>query len=391
MAEIRLGTSGWSYPEWVNAFYPAKDVNKLSFYSKVFRTAEIDSTFYSYPKKDLVFGWAKYTPPDFVFSAKLPSLITHEKKLNLEKGVEIDLRRFLDLIEPLHVRKKMGPVLIQLPPGFKQDYERLESFLAILPNEHRFAIEFRHFSWWNKETWILLTKYGVSNTIVDEPLLPPDVIVTADFSFIRWHGRGERPWYDYRYSIEELEPWIPKVRDACQKTKEVFGYFNNHFHGYAVENCLQMMKMLDIITNEQDKIKEHVSNFLETGTIGIETYLSTIPSRVDISKMGFEDLLSTFISEEKLTRAKKIQDNEIKELTIKDGTITALIREYHVIVEENGSIMHNCLDWANCILNKSFCKHLGKLFLVIPRDLAVEILRKLVLEKEDWHFKIYKD
>jgi uncharacterized protein YecE (DUF72 family) len=388
MAEIRLGTSGWSYAEWVGAFYPSDRINKLSFYSNIFRTCEIDSTFYSYPSKGLVYGWAKNTSPDFVFSAKLPRLITHEKKLRLEEGVEKDLKKFLELMDPIITRNKLGPILIQLPPRFKKDYERLENFLKILPEEKRFAIEFRNTSWWVEETWNLLKKYKIAYTIVDEPILPSDPIVTADFSFIRWHGRGERPWYNYRYSIKELELWLPKLREVSKKVKEIYGYFNNHFHGYAVENCLQMLEMLGIITEEQKKIKEHVSNYLETRAM-IQAHNFTFPFE-NVSSMGFEELLLSLISKEKLARAKGISDEEIKELNIRGGIIEASIRDYHVLIDENNRVItHDCADWVRCIPEKSLCKHLGKIFLIIPRDKAVLILRKLLTEKKDWQFKPY--
>ncbi|MCP8308416.1 MAG: DUF72 domain-containing protein [archaeon] len=390
MAEIRLGTSGWSYAEWVGGFYPSDDVNKLTFYSRIFRTAEIDSTFYSYPSKGLVYGWTKHTHPDFVFSAKLPGLITHEKKLRLEEGVEVKLNKFLELMEPLIARNKLGPILIQLPPHFKKDYELLEAFFRILPKDQKFAIEFRHPSWWREETWKLLSKYEIANTIVDEPLLPSDPIVTTDFSFIRWHGRGKRPWYNYRYSIKELEPWLPKLKEVSDKVKEIYGYFNNHFHGYAVENCLQVLEMLGVITDEQKKMKKHVSDYLETKAKEMITHVAPIPLERDVSSMSFEKLLSSLIPREKLARAKGISDEEIKELKISEGLMEAVIRDYHVLIDENNRIiMHDCADWARCIPDKSFCKHLGKILLIIPKDQATRILRKLLVEKEDWQFKPY--
>ncbi|NWG08812.1 MAG: DUF72 domain-containing protein [Nitrososphaerales archaeon] len=247
----------------MGVFYPSKETKKLTYYSKLFNTAEIDSTFYAYPKKGLVFGWDKNTPSGFRFSAKLPSLITHEKELDLEKGVELDLMHFLELVNPLKVKGKLGPILIQLPPKFKKDSTRLEDFLAIPPGDLKFAIEFRNRSWWNRDSWALLEKYNVANTIVDEPLLPPDSIITADFSFLRWHGKGRRPWYNYWYRKEELEPWIPKLKDISNNVKEVYGYFNNHFHGYAIQNCLQTMEMLGSIKPEQSEVKSHVDSYLE--------------------------------------------------------------------------------------------------------------------------------
>lgn len=267
MTGLLIGTSGWSYNEWAGVFYPSANTNKLSFYSKIYRTAEIDSTFYAFPSKGMVQGWSRYTPDDFIFSVKLPQMLTHEKRLELKKGVEADLLRFLSLMKPVIVAGKMGSVLIQLPPSFSydDDFEKLKDFLGIIPDDVRFAVEFRHPSWLRENVWSLLRSKNVANTIVDEPLLPPDTVVTADFAFIRWHGRGSRPWYNYRYSQSELAAWAPKVREVTGRVKETFGYFNNHFRGFAVENSLKMMGMLGVSTPEQDEAGAKATRFLSSG------------------------------------------------------------------------------------------------------------------------------
>jgi len=271
MSELLIGTSGWSYNEWGGVFYPTANTNKLSFYSKLYRTAEIDSTFYAFPAKGLVMGWSRYTPDDFVFSAKLPRLITHDKNLELGKGVENDLTKFLSLMKPLIASGKLGPVLIQLPPSFNYDRDlgKLEGFLRIIPEDVAFAVEFRHPSWLREGVWSLLRDHNVANVIVDEPLLPPDCVVTADFAFIRWHGRGSRPWYNYRYRESELESWLPRVREVTGTAKKTFGYFNNHFRGFAVENSLMIMKMLGVSSPRQDEAREKATNFIE-GRVGDE-------------------------------------------------------------------------------------------------------------------------
>jgi uncharacterized protein YecE (DUF72 family) len=267
MGELLIGTSGWSYKEWVGVFYPDSTTNKLSYYSKVFGTAEIDSTFYAYPTKGLVLGWARYTPDNFVFSVKLPQLLTHEKKLEHSKGVEADLIRFLGLMKPLIASGKLGPVLIQLPPSFsyESDYAKLRGFLMTVPEDLRFAVEFRHPSWLREEVWSLLRERNVANVIVDEPLLPPDTVVTADFAFIRWHGHGSRPWYNYRYPEKQLKEWVPKVQEVVSRVEKTYGYFNNHFRGFAVENSLKMMGMLGVSTPRQDEAGAKATMFLETG------------------------------------------------------------------------------------------------------------------------------
>jgi len=265
--ELLIGTSGWSYNEWEGVFYPNSSANKLSFYSKVYNTAEVDSSFYAYPSKGLVLGWAKYTPENFVFSLKLPQLLTHEKKLDLGKGVEADLVRFLSLLKPLMTTGKLGPILIQLPPSysFQSDFEKLKGFLSKAPEDVKFAVEFRHPSWLKEEVWSFLRSRNVASVIVDEPLLPPDTIVTADFAFIRWHGHGSRPWYNYRYSEKELQGWVPKVKEVTSRVEKTYGYFNNHFRGFAVENSLRMMEMLGTSSPRQQETRVKATRFIQTG------------------------------------------------------------------------------------------------------------------------------
>ena len=106
---------------------------------------------------------------------------------------------------------------------------------------------------------------NVANVIVDEPLLPPDTIVTADFAFIRWHGQGRRPWYNYRYTDGELSKWAPKVKEVTTRVKKTYGYFNNHFRGFAVDNSLKMMGMLGVARPEQEEAQVKARRYLEKG------------------------------------------------------------------------------------------------------------------------------
>lgn len=267
MTDLLLGTSGWSYNEWNGVFYPSSSVNKLSYYSKLYSTVEVDSTFYAFPSKGMVLGWARYTPENFVFSVKLPRLLTHDKRLDLSQGAEADLIRFLGLLRPLIDAGKLGPVLAQLPPSysFKDDFEKLKGFFDRAPEDVMFAVEFRHPSWLREDVWSYLRDRNLANVIVDEPLLPPDTVVTADFAFIRWHGRGSRPWYNYRYTDGELDGWVPKVKDVISGVKKTFGYFNNHFKGFAVENSFKMMEKLEMSTPLQDEARAKATRFIATG------------------------------------------------------------------------------------------------------------------------------
>jgi uncharacterized protein YecE (DUF72 family) len=253
---IFLGTSGWSYGEWEGLFYQKGEKRKLRAYSRVFKTVEIDSTFYRYPSKGMVMGWLRYSPSDFVFAAKLPKVITHDKKLGLKEDVKADLEAYLELMRPLQLGGKLACLLIQLPPKYSYNPENLKAFFELLNPLFKYAVEFRNLSWMRNETWSLLKEYGVAYTNVDEPLLPPEVHLTADFTYFRWHGRGERPWFNYLYEKAELDEWVPKVEEAAKNVKKVYGYFNNHFHGYAPENCLYLLEKLGLLTEEQKLAKE---------------------------------------------------------------------------------------------------------------------------------------
>ena len=256
---IFLGTCGWSYKEWEGNFYEKRSgQSKLRAYSRVFRTAEIDSTFYRNPSKGTVMGWLKYSPSDFVFTAKLPKTITHDNMLGLKKEVKAELEEFLDLMRPLQLGGKLACLLIQLPPKYTYSPKNLEAFFQMLDPTFRYAVEFRNETWLMPETvtFKLLEQYRVAYTIVDEPLLPPELHLTTDFAYFRWHGHGKNIWFDYRYSKEELEPWVPKVEEAANKVKKVYGYFNNHYHGYAPENCLQLLERLGLLSEKQKIAKD---------------------------------------------------------------------------------------------------------------------------------------
>jgi uncharacterized protein YecE (DUF72 family) len=395
MGKVFLGTSGWSYKDWVGPFYKTRGESKLKAYSKVFKTAEIDSTFYRFPSKGMVMGWLRYTPSDFVFAAKLPKQITHKGKLE-SRVVETDLNRFCDLMQPLRLDGKLSCLLAQLPPSLKYDVALLEGFLAIFPSEFRLAVEFRHESWLRAETWRLLERYNVAYTVVDEPLLPPVVKVTSDIAYVRWHGRGERPWYYYLYEPRELEPWVEKVKEAEKQAEKVFGYFNNHYHGYAVRNCLQFAEMIGELTEEQKAAKESVEKYFKEAEAAAKekmkergmTLAAYIPE--EIERMDFEKLLGMFMDKGRIRRAKAIRDEEIKIEEISDSNVKALIRNYHFSVDsKNRVVLHDCADWSRCAPAKQFCKHVGKVMMTIPKEKATKLMKQIALEREKWEFKPY--
>jgi uncharacterized protein YecE (DUF72 family) len=391
MGDILLGCSGWHYKEWVGPFYKPEDKSKLAAYQRVFKTVEIDSTFYRYPNKGMVFGWLRYTKPDFVFTAKLPKLITHTKKLDTAKGVENDLNTFLELMEPLQLDGKLACLLAQLGPSLKFNINLMESFFALFPPKFRLAVEFRHKSWMRNETWQLLEKYKVAYTIVDEPLLPPEAHVTSDFAYVRWHGKGEQIWYDYHYKPDELQPWVPKLRQVSLKAEKIYGYFNNHYRGYAVKNALEMAEMLNVITPEQQEVKKIVTQYIETeaGAPPPKPVLSLtafMPEK--IASMNLEELLHLFMDKARFQRIEDIRDNEVTVQEANEHSVKAKVREYNVTIDvPNRLILHDCADWNRVAPAKQFCKHVGKVMKALPQEIAVNILKAMSTEREQWTFK----
>jgi uncharacterized protein YecE (DUF72 family) len=388
MGEVLVGTSGWFYKDWIGPFYnEAKRM--FSFYAKYFGTTEINSTFYRYPTRSMIYGLYRTSPKDFKFSVKLPKLITHDKRLRLESKVENDLLRFLELLNPLNSSGKLGVILIQLPPSFtfEEGYDHLSQFLELLPENYNFSVEFRNRSWMHQDTWKLLGMHNVAYTIVDEPLLPPDIHVTADFAYFRWHGRGQKLWYDYRYKEVELEAWVPRIRKVTGNVKKVYGYFNNHFHGYAVENCVQILEMLGTVTKEQIRIKDKIIKY------NLVQRSKAFQKRLDLFEhkkgMNLDELLLAVTDQVRLDKAKEIQDEEVTIGVFSNTQFEVTLRQYTVKLDvDERTIIHNCADWYKSLQKKRFCKHLAKVFLILPLEYSVKILEDLVRSRERWRFEV---
>jgi uncharacterized protein YecE (DUF72 family) len=385
MGTIRLGCSGWDYRDWADVFYKSTEESKLRAYSRIFNTAEINSTFYSYPSPGVVIGWAKYTPPDFTFSVKLNRLITHEKMLDLSKGIMDDLKRFCELIIPLQEAEKLACILIQLPPGMKFKKERVEVFLKILPQDMRFALEYRNKTWLTEEVHDLLSYYNVASVTMDEPLLAPDVRVTSDIAYVRWHGRGEKMWYNYRYSKDELAGWIPKIKEMSHNAR-VYGYFNNHYHGYAPENCIDVLDMLGVVTPVQKEMKHRITEFRKDRRAAAKPIKKTLTDFFGEEKEDVMTMLSGFIEGSRLEKAENIKEIEI----IESGRdkIVANVNDYSVYIDlEKKFLLHDCIDWKWISREKRFCKHIGALLLALPEDKARMVLESV--KTQEWEFSQY--
>jgi uncharacterized protein YecE (DUF72 family) len=257
---VRIDCSGWSYSDsyekggWVKVFYPDAHTKKLQYYAEFFDTAEMDASFYQkfymYMTRETFTSMVRATPDNFQFSIKVPETVTHDNKLDVGMGAMALFDEFLEKISPLKYANKLGAILIQLPPSFTVDeFRKTEDFLDRLPTGYDYAVEFRHPSWNTEGPWELLKHYNIAAVMTDSPA--PDKlqflsqpIVTANHSFIRWHGRQVKPRYNYLYSKEELNPWVENVRKISTETAVVRGYFNNHYGAKAVVNAIEFKEML---------------------------------------------------------------------------------------------------------------------------------------------------
>lgn len=244
MGRVRLGTSGWDYPEWSGRVYPPHGVrDRLRFYANRFEIVEVNSTFYRLPPVAVAESWARRTPAEFRFAAKFPQTITHDRRL---VGAAEELRKFLAVVQPLRAAGKFAAALLQLPPSLKFEPATVRSFYESLPADLPVAVEFREPSWLEPASFDLLREFRLAYTIVDEPMLPIRLDTTAPFAYVRWHGHGREIWYDYTYSADELSDWIPRVQAVAEKVPEVYGFFNNHFRGDAALNAEHLREDLGL-------------------------------------------------------------------------------------------------------------------------------------------------
>ena len=395
MARLRFGTSGWDYAEWVGPFYRSASESKLAAYARVFDTAEINSTFYRPPTKGMVLGWSHYTPTDFRFAAKVPQTVTHDRLLDVDLGAAKELLDYCDLMRLLLDVGKLGPLLLQLPPRLRFDPTKLARFFEVLPKEFTWALEPRNKSWMVPEAFDLLAAHGIAYTIVDEPLLPPTLGVTAKTAYIRWHGHGRDPWYDYRYSEEELAAWVPKVREVAAKADEVYGFWNNHYHGYAPENALQVLEMLGVeLTPAQEGAKRRIREYrkglvrTDVGTVRaptLEEFAATVPA----GDPDIEGLLAAFLDKGRMDRARREDPAGVEVVGEDETSLEARVKEYGVQIDlAERRIVHDCEDWAKGARTRRFCKHVGRLFLSLPPSRARAILEDLANRKDDWTFAV---
>lgn len=236
---IWVGTSGWQYDHWTGPVYDrGLDTRaRLSRYARSLYSVEINSTFYGLPSASTVAAWRNATPADFLFAVKASRYITHMKKL---KDPAESVGRFFAAIEPL--RDKLGPVLFQLPPRWRANADRLETFLATLPAGRHYAFEFRDESWHCSEIFKTLARHNAAFCIFDLEGKQAPAQVTADFVYIRLHGPDGA--YCGSYDEKALAAWARRIAGWRDSGLDCYCYFDNDEAGYAFANAVRLREIL---------------------------------------------------------------------------------------------------------------------------------------------------
>ena len=253
---IYVGTSGYSYDDWVGPYYPP-DLDKrdfLSFYAREFRATEINFTYYTLPNARTLRFMERKTPEGFVFTVK-----AHQEMTHVREDVGEVFSAFREALKPLIEAGKFGCVLAQFPYSF-HNTPKNRDYLCIFREgmgDLPVVVEFRNREWVTEEVFALLRELELGFCCVDQPrlrnLIPPIAVATAPVAYVRFHGRNakkwwqhEHPWerYDYSYSEEELREWVPKIRQLDAEAEQVFVFANNHWQGQAVTTARQLKMLL---------------------------------------------------------------------------------------------------------------------------------------------------
>ena len=259
---IRIGPAGWSYKDWEGTVYPqkpGKSFDPLEYLARFFNTIEINSSFYRPPAPSTTKAWVNRVAAnkEFAFTAKLNRLFTHERG----KATKKDEKEFRTGIDVLAKAGKLGSVLLQFPWSFKNtDEDRvylaklLEKFSA-----YPLVLEVRHRSWNSPEIYEWLAERGVGICNIDQPVfaksIRPAALTTSTIGYVRLHGRNYQNWfrdkaprderYNYLYSLDELDPWLVRIKEVAKETRETYVITNNHFRGQAVANAIEIKAALE--------------------------------------------------------------------------------------------------------------------------------------------------
>lgn len=272
---IYVGTSGFSYDDWKGHFYPEKLAKKdmLAYYAKAFSCVEINSTYYAIPAASSFASMAAKTPDDFRFIVKAHKDMTHTQDPQQQS-----FEYFLNAIEPLRDSGKLGGILAQFPWSFKfnpENMNKLEEFRNRVGDLNT-VIEFRNSEWVNQEVFDQMKELRFGYCCVDEPqikgLMPGIALATSNTGYVRFHGRNAQKWYEhenayerynYRYSEEELQEWVPKVQDIETHTSDIYIMFNNHYQGKSADNARMFAKMLNIPLPMEELVSKSQLSFID--------------------------------------------------------------------------------------------------------------------------------
>jgi uncharacterized protein YecE (DUF72 family) len=272
--KFHIGCQSWQYDDWVTKpggdkiFYPrgTKTTEMLTLYSEIFDTIEVDSTAYGTPATTTLEGWAESTPDGFLFSLKTPRAITHEFSLGpLSFGI---MDEFVDVVRALGPH--LGVILIQLPASFESTTENgknLRSFIARLPSDLRFAVEFRHPGWFVDWTFDELNERRIALSLVAGKWIEQDVVFNAfaktvtPFAYLRFMGIRDLPSFDsvYRERKSEIERWARMMNSLA--AEEVFVYVDNYFEGHAPSTANTLKRSLGLPVNEPKLLDPQASLF----------------------------------------------------------------------------------------------------------------------------------
>jgi uncharacterized protein YecE (DUF72 family) len=238
-AQVRIGCSGWQYRHWRDQFYSGLPASRwFAHYASVFDTVEINNSFYRLPEAETFARWAANAPPGFLYAVKASRFLTHMKKL---KDPEEPLQRFFDRATELG--ECLGPVLYQLPPGWRKEVARLEYFLGVLPAGVRHVIEFRDPSWYAPEVIDLLRAHGVALCLHDMRGSATERTTVAPFVYVRFHGPSGT--YAGGYDDDRLRSWAGWLAHQHAEGRDVYAYFNNDVGGHAPVDALRLRQMME--------------------------------------------------------------------------------------------------------------------------------------------------
>jgi len=237
--KILVGTSGWSYRHWRGLFYPEGLPGRetLSYYVARFPTVEVNRTFYSLPEPATIERWRHTARPGFTYAVKAPRLITHMKKL---RRVDEPLAEFIDRVRGLGLA--LGPILFQLPPGFKRDTGLLRNFIDLLPRDLSYAFEFRDDTWFRDRIYDMLADREAAFCIYQMGDFETPRVLTGPFVYLRMHGLGAA--YAGLYGRDELERWADTCRSWAGDEFDVRVYFNNDLGGAAVRDAVTLRTLV---------------------------------------------------------------------------------------------------------------------------------------------------